>query len=197
MKPSRVAADFSVELFDWNQLEQAKSLGVGNIDLARIEPFLASEQIVKLSSNKHGQRGQIRLRLVFQPEIIAKSRKATSTFSTAGRTMTSLGGLPVTAGKGVLSGVAGVFKQKENRQDDVFASIPAAQVAVASDGTQISATNFPSSENIASGTTGTLNLTVVEAKDLSQNDIRPYVTVRVGEKEFKTKHTQKTMSPEW
>jgi len=170
---------------------------VGNIDLARIEPFLASEQVVKLSSTKHGQRGQIRLRLVFQPEIIAKSRKATSTFSTAGRTMTSLGGLPVTAGKGVLSGVAGVFKQKENRQDEVFASIPAGQVVVASDGTQISATNFPSSENITPGTTGTLNLTVVDAKDLSQNDIRPYVTLRVGEKEFKTKHTQKTMSPEW
>ncbi len=172
---------------------------MGNIDLARIEPFLASEQIVKLSSNKHGQRGQIRLRLVFQPEIIAKSRKATSTFSAAGRTMTSIGGLPVTAGKGVLSGVAGVFKQKENRQDDVVASIPAGQVVGTSDGTQISETNLPSSENVASGTAepGTLNVTVVDAKDLSQNDIKPYVTVRIGEKEFKTKHTQKTMSPEW
>ena len=35
--------------------------------------------------------------------------------------------------QGVLPGVAGVFKQKENHQDDVFASIPAGQVVVASD----------------------------------------------------------------
>lgn len=172
---------------------------MGSIDLARIEPFLASEQIVKLTSNKHGQRGQIRLRLVFQPEIIARSRKATSTFTNAGRAMTSIGGLPVSAGKGVIQGVAGVFKQKENRQDDVFASVPAGQAIGAPDGTQISGASFPSAENVASGNTepGSLKVTVIDAKDLSQNDSKPYVTVRVGEKEFKTKHTHKTMSPEW
>ena len=46
---------------------------------------------------------------------------------------------------------------------------------------------------------GLLRVTVVDAKDLSSgpDSIKPYVVVRVGEKESKTKHAGKTTSPEW
>jgi Ca2+-dependent lipid-binding protein len=204
--PSRVGADFTIELFDWNQLEQAKSLGMGKIELATIEPFQANEQIVNLSSTKHGDQGSVRVRLVFQPEIIAKSRKATSTFTSAGRAMTTIGGLPVHAGKGVVHGVAGIFKRKDNSSDDdVVGSVPAnlssgqaTMPVAASDAKEMKVAAFPSSDDLhgPSNEPGTLRVTVLDAKDLSQSDVKPYATIRLGDKEFKTKHV-KSLTPEW
>ena len=86
------------------------SLGSAKIDVASLEPFEATEQTVHLSSAKHGEKGEILTRMMFTPEIIAKSRNSTSTFSSAGRTMTQFGGIPVSAGMGVLHGVTGVLK---------------------------------------------------------------------------------------
>lgn len=197
--PSRVAAELTVELFDWNQIEQAKSLGVGRIDVAGIEPFQATEQNVKLSTNKRGEKGSIRVRLVFQPGIIAKSRKATSTLTSAGRAVTTIGGLPVSAGKGVFQGVAGVFKNREASIPDPISPttpFPAIGSAEAAHG---STTSLPFVENavVTAPEPGSLRVTVLNAKDLSHNDVKPYVTLRVGDREVKTKHTQKTHSPEW
>ena len=59
-----------LEVFDWNQIEQAKSLGSCNIELESLEPFTAVERTVQLSSAKHGEKGEIRLRLLFTPEIL-------------------------------------------------------------------------------------------------------------------------------
>jgi hypothetical protein len=36
----------------------------------------------------------------------------------------------------------------------------------------------------------------LDAKDLPGGDIKPYVAVKVGDKEFKTKH-MKVANPEW
>jgi Ca2+-dependent lipid-binding protein len=210
VQPSRVGADFTVELFDWNQIEQAKSLGVGKIDLASLEPFAAREVSVNLSSPKHGAKGQIRMRFVFQPSIIAKSRKNTSTFTSAGRAMTQLGGLPVNAGKGVfhgvaggVAGIAGVFKRGDKDADDsngVPPDFPAGQSShpiETPDTIQGATASFPSSDDHANHEPGTLRVTVLDAKDLSPQDAKPYATLRVGDKEFKTKHTGKTSAPEW
>lgn len=110
--PSRVAAAFNVEVFDWDQIGTATSLGVGHLDLAKLEPFEAINETITLSTTKHGVKGSVRVRLVFQPAIIVKSRKNTSTFSTAGRAVTQVGSIPLGVGKGVakgaLSGVVGV-----------------------------------------------------------------------------------------
>lgn len=208
VQPSRVGADFTVELFDWNQIEQAKSLGIGKIDLSSLEPFEAREVSVNLVSPKHGEKGRIRMRFVFQPSIIAKSRKNTSTFTTAGRAMTQLGGLPVNAGKGVfhgvaggVAGIAGVFKRGGDKDSDdgVPLDLPAGQASHpidASDSTK-GTTSFPSSDDQATHEPGTLRVTVLGAKDLSPQDAKPYATLRLGDKEFKTKHTGKTSAPEW
>lgn len=215
-QPSRVKADFSVEIFDWNQIEQAKSLGEGTIDVVNLEPFEAKEILVNLVSTKHGEKGVIRLRVVFTPEIIAKERKNTSTFSTAGRAMTVIGGLPGQAGKGVFHGVHGaahgvhgLFKRDKSGKDDdaedeaLPPSLPtgqASQPVGVSPNLQMAATTFPAStENLngADNGPGTLRITVLSAKDLAHQDIKPYATIRVGDKEFKTKHTGKTNAPEW
>ncbi|KAE9395950.1 hypothetical protein BT96DRAFT_958377 [Gymnopus androsaceus JB14] len=180
---SRVASDFNVELFDWNQLEQAKSLGSAQIDLAELEPFQATEKTLNLTSPKHGDKGHIRLRLMFQPEVIIKSRKNTSTFSSAGRAMTQIGGLPMTAGKGVLHGMTGILKKGNKGEDSTEL------------GLSNHATDLPSGQQSHPvGTSdhsapGTLRVTIIDAKDLSGGDVKAYVQ--------KTKHSGKTASPEW
>ncbi|KAF7437156.1 hypothetical protein PC9H_003992 [Pleurotus ostreatus] len=206
--PSRVAADFTVEIFDWNQIEQAKSLGIAKIDLADIEPFTAIERTLNLTSNKHGEKGQIRIRLMFQPEIIAKSRKNTSTFSTAGRAMTQIGSIPLGAGKGVFHGVTGVFKRNKDDDSEPENDAPSGQASQPiptgnGENGNGNFTAFPTSDSGASidngggGEPGTLRVTVLDAKDLPSNDYKPYAIIRIGDKEVKTKHTGKTATPEW
>ncbi|KAG2350711.1 tricalbin [Suillus weaverae] len=213
--PSREAADFSLEVFDWNQLEQSKSLGRGTINLHDIEPFEAAEQMIELSSEKHGAKGHVAIRLIFQPEIIAKSRKATSTFSSAGRAMTQIGSLPFGAGKGVVRGIGNVFKREfggSHEKLDVPHAIPEAAAGQASrpigeptadEDTNVTATSaFLSLNRTPSllgppSEPGTLRVTMISAKDVSMVDTKPYAVIRVGDKEFKTKHGIKTSSPEW
>ncbi|KIY50784.1 tricalbin [Fistulina hepatica ATCC 64428] len=204
---SRTASKFSVEVFDWNQLEQAKSLGTAVIDLNELEPFNGVDRTFPLVSPKQSDAGQIRLRLTFRPQIVTKSRKSTSTFSAAGRTMTQLGGLPVSAGKGMFSGVTavtGVLRKGlgggEDDSLDPIAEVPAGQAsrAVAPEAVAPEAMTFPTnSAGPASNAHGTLKVTVIDAKDLSPDDCKPYTTIRVGDTEVKTKHTGKTATPEW
>ncbi|OJA07635.1 hypothetical protein AZE42_01107 [Rhizopogon vesiculosus] len=213
--PSREVADFAVEVFDWNQLEQSKSLGRGAVNLRDIEPFEASEQTITLSLEKHGAKGQIAVRLVFQPEIIAKSRKATSTFSTAGRAMTQIGSLPLGAGKGVVRGIGSVFKRDFGGSHEKLdpQAVPEAAAGQAShpveehsivggDTIGANAATFPSLSRTPSSSgppsePGTLRVTMMSAKDLSTPEAKPYAVIRVGDKETKTKHANKTSSPEW
>jgi hypothetical protein len=167
--------------------------------------------MLQLSSEKHGAKGQVAVRVVFQPEIIAKSRKATSTFSTAGRAMTQIGSLPLGAGKGVIHGLGSVFRKSSHEKLGTSQVVPEAATGQASHpvgntvgGETIVANTaaFPSLSRTPSSSgppsePGTLRVTMISAKDLSMTDAKPYVVIRVGDKEIKTKHGNKTSSPEW
>lgn len=198
-------------MFDWNQIEQAKSLGAAKIDLEGLEPFQGAEHDVKLIHNKHGEKGFVRVNLMFRPEIIVKARKNTSTFSTAGRAFTQVGHLPVGAGKGVVHGItgvaAGILRRggggSDSDDDKSLKEIPAGQASqqVGTNGlmpasSTFSAYNGEATANGAVTQPGTLRVTVIEAKDVSTGDVKPYAVVRVGDKEFKTKHI-KSQAPEW
>ncbi|KAL4069403.1 C2 domain-containing protein [Scleroderma citrinum] len=203
--PSRVAADFTVEVFDWNQLEQAKSLGVGRIQLDDLEPFVSVERFVTLSSEKHGEKGAVHIRMLFQPEIIARTRKNTSTFSVATRAVTHIGSLPMEAGKGVLHGVGSIFKRDEKKEINLplhteVPPPPPVQSTGSSQGSGIKpARSMESLAPVAaSSEPGSLRVVVFGAKDLQTQDPKPYAVVRVGDKEQKTKHGHsKTSTPEW
>lgn len=206
---------------DWNQIEQSKSLGIGSIDLESIEPSQPTTRIVTLSTPKLGTVGEIYVNLLFEPSILVKSRKHT-TFSTPGRAMTQAAGIPLGAGKGLVSGVGiagktvkGVFMRDHNssssslvippngyHRDSVDHSLPA---------TSGPSAGLPTSGIVASSPSsggskfpddyGILKVTVLGGKDLvgaSVGDpVKAYVIVKVGEKEQKTKHTAKTLTPEW
>ncbi|KAI9462339.1 tricalbin [Lactarius psammicola] len=213
---SRVGADFQVEIFDWNQLDQSKSLGSAKINLEDIEPFVATERTLMLSSEKRGNKGQLNISMVFQPGIIVKSRKNTSTFSAAGRTMTAIGSAPLNAGKGVFHGVAGVFRRGKDSDDDhslfgwgaqpepkaVIPDNPGTQVSQPlGDGERLGVPAVASTGVIGHNAPlehGVLKVLVLDAKDLIGGpDVKPYAIVRIGDKEHKTKHAGKTVAPEW
>ncbi|KAG8983790.1 hypothetical protein FRB95_008982 [Tulasnella sp. JGI-2019a] len=226
MVPSRVTSAFSVEVFDWNQIEQAKSLGEGDIDLAAIDPFTTKEIVVPLSLPSAGPKGSIRVRLLFHPEIIAKSRKSTSTFGTAGRAMSSVASAPLGAGKGVLHGVGavgkvgkGLFSRPKPIEEDnePVSEPPSTQLSVPVAGRELPATSADASATlpVASSTAlavademgpppegGSIRVTVIGAKDVSmagESSIKPYLVLRAGngKEEFKTKHAGKTQAPQW
>jgi len=182
--------------------------------LEDIEPLEAAERTVPLLSEKRGYKGEIKISMVFQPEIIVRARKSTSTFSAAGRTMTAIGSAPINAGKGVLQGVAGVFRRGKDSDEEQIVynpgtlpepkavpDIPGTQASrPVGDGGHLGVPSVPTGTSGHSGPSehGTLRVSVLDAKDLVGGpDGKPYAVVRVGEKEVKTKHLGKTVTPEW
>ena len=217
-----MGSDFWVELFDWNQIEQAKSLGKARIDLEALEPFESVEQVLPLSHHKHGDKGTVRVRLLFSPEIIMKERKNTSTFNTAGRAATQIGHIPMSAGRGVVQGVTGVFRRGKGTNSTVSEDDEDGPATATIEKTPTTSRFLGRKASMASiderralraspsngalsvdqngdGVTesGTVRVSIISCKDLGQSDVKPYATVRVGDKEYKTKHGQKTASPEW
>ncbi|KAJ9157726.1 C2 domain-containing protein [Pleurostoma richardsiae] len=110
--PSRTAAKFNVKVMDWDFADKPDFLGQAAIDLAQLEPFKAQE--VKLSledkSGKAGGAGMLRLRLLFRPDYVTRTRHGTSTFSgtfaAPGRIVTGVAGAPIKGGAAV-AGVVG------------------------------------------------------------------------------------------
>lgn len=121
--------------------------------------------------------------------------------------MTQLGGLPVSAGKDVLRGVAGVFKHHKDREalHDIHApaasTVPAVlQEATTNDSLDSSLAAVPTKPSLDSNAPpsnepGTLKVVVVNGS--LSDDSKAYLVLRVGDKEVKTKHSAKTTHPEW
>ncbi len=123
--------------------------------------------------------------------------------------MTQLGGLPVSAGRGVLQGVTSVFKQKDQDRGSPDSQSRIPPVPTASTALQEAPTNnslepslvaLPTKSSIDSNAPpsnepGALKVVVVSA---SLNDeSKAYIVLRVGDKEVKTKYSIKTSHPEW
>lgn len=137
--------------------------------------------------------------MVFQPEIIVRTRKNTSTFSVATRAVTTIGSLPMEAGKGVLHGVGNIFKSALPPHHEV-PSPPPVQSTGSSAGSGVKAARSVESLTpvVAPSEPGSLRVVVLSGKDLQAHDAKPYVVIRVGDKEQKTKHGHhKTSTPEW
>ncbi|KAG8744411.1 hypothetical protein FRC10_010189 [Ceratobasidium sp. 414] len=216
MVPSRVSADFFLEVFDWNQVETAKSLGSGTIELADLVPFETVTRFIKLSSPKHGERGQIQIRMLFRPEIIAKARTKTSTFSTAGRAMTQVGGLPLGAGRSVGRKALGIFGHRDKNESTEEFPVPVLPVPAVEgngNGTANGAANRAPSGSVGSAAgvavkpmasptsgPGTLKVTLHRARDLAgieEGDIaKPFAILKIGDRDHKSKHI-KSNTPEW
>ena len=96
---SRTAANFMVNVYDWDFGEKADFLGKSAINLEILEPFQQQEVTLTLD----GQSGVIRLRMLFKPDYIIRSRQGSSTFSGTFAVPGKVIGAPV---KGVGKGAA-------------------------------------------------------------------------------------------
>lgn len=106
--PSRVHADFIVQVFDWDRVGASDKLGQAQIDLKELEPMQQSTMALKLS-HEGSEHGVVHLKLTFRPGFITRSRQTTSTFTGIGRVATGLGGTVLSTGAGVgIGAVKGV-----------------------------------------------------------------------------------------
>ncbi|ORZ17605.1 C2 domain-containing protein [Lobosporangium transversale] len=109
---SRMEDQLSFEVFDWNQIGSAKSLGVGALDIRNIQLVLPNEYIVPIS-NKHNQ-GEVQLRLKFIPEFLSSNKRRSgfgATFLGTGIGLAAQGGQALghvgMAGVGAVAGGVG------------------------------------------------------------------------------------------
>lgn len=133
--PSRIAAKFRVNVMDWDFADKPDYLGGADINLDTLEPFKAQE--VKLILD--GKSGSLRLRLLFRPDYVTRSKMGTSTFSgtfaAPGRIVTGVAGAPIKGATGIVHGVgkgASFIKRGftgRKKDDDQAASSPASGLA--------------------------------------------------------------------
>ncbi|KAF4637044.1 hypothetical protein G7Y89_g1044 [Cudoniella acicularis] len=130
--PSRTGAKFICNVYDWDFGEKADFLGSAAINLEMLDPFQAQEYNLALD----GKSGSVRLRLLFRPDYVTRSRQGSSTFSgtfaTPGRIVTGVAGAPI---KGVGFAAAGVgkgasfirhgFKSKKKEEEEANANAAA------------------------------------------------------------------------
>ncbi|OCK83371.1 tricalbin [Lepidopterella palustris CBS 459.81] len=103
---SRTAAKFEVVVYDWDFGEKADLLGKAAINLEILEPFMAQEVTLGLD----GKSGAVRLKMLFKPDYVVRSRQGSSTFSGTFAAPGKVIGAPVKGvGKGavLVGGVVG------------------------------------------------------------------------------------------
>ncbi|KAK0631828.1 C2 domain-containing protein [Immersiella caudata] len=104
--PSRTAAKFKATVWDWDFADKPDLLGAAQINLGLLDPFKAQEMRFALD----GKSGTLRLRLVFRPDYVTRTRQGSSTFSgtfaVPGKIVTGVAGVPLKGGVAV-AGVVG------------------------------------------------------------------------------------------
>ncbi|KAF9093700.1 hypothetical protein BGX27_001575 [Mortierella sp. AM989] len=212
---SRADDQLSLEIFDWNQLSVAKSLGTATVDLRNIQLVLPNDFLISLQ-NKHNQ-GEVQLRLKFLPEFLSSNKRKSvfgATFLGGGQAIgqagiagvgaVGQGALDVTGivGKGAIKGVGAVGK-------GVFGGLSAGASAVGLGKRSDKASSQPigsaptdSDNTMATGVPGNLTIHVIEADGLLAVDKSgasdPYVKVTAGGQNImKTKVKKETLTPNW
>lgn len=99
---SRTAADFKCLVYDWDFGDKSDHLGTAAIDLSVLEPFQPAETGYGLD----GKSGTVRLKLMFKPDYVQRSRQGSSTFSGTFAPAGKVVGAPI-KGVGLVGGAVG------------------------------------------------------------------------------------------
>jgi C2 domain len=112
---SRIGANFRVDVYDWDFGDKADYLGGSPIDLESLDPFVSKE----VHLNLDGKSGTIRLKLVFKPSYVTRTRQGNSTMSGTFATPGKIVGAPVKGvgmvGGGVIKGASFLGRGLKNR----------------------------------------------------------------------------------
>ncbi|KAF2756287.1 tricalbin [Pseudovirgaria hyperparasitica] len=104
---SRTAAQFDVVVYDWDFGDKADLLGKAAINLDILEPFQAQEVTLGLD----GKSGAVRLKMLFKPDYVTRTRQGSSTFHGTFAAPGKVIGAPVKGvGKGAVFVGGGVVK---------------------------------------------------------------------------------------
>lgn len=126
---SRIGANMRVEVFDWDFGDKADHLGAAPVDLEALEPFQASEVTLPLD----GKSGAIRLKLLFKPTYVIRSRQGSSTFSGTFAVPGKIVGAPVKGvgfvGSNVIRGASFLKHGLKGRSKDKNQSVDTASLA--------------------------------------------------------------------
>lgn len=157
--PSRTAAKFDLKVYDYDFADKPDFLGGAEINLDSLDPFKASEARYLLD----GKSGSVRLRMLFRPDYVTRTRQGTSTFSgtfaAPGRIVTGVAGAPIKGGVAVAGVVGhgvgkgatflrrGIFGKKEGIEEADPMDVP----VIAANGTEI--TDSPKRERTDSSQT--------------------------------------------
>ncbi|BFZ64699.1 Tricalbin-2 [Saitoella coloradoensis] len=121
---SRTAANFRVDVYDWDANSRDDFLGSGRINLSEIEPFTAKTLTIPLN----GKSGEVTVRVVFRPSWVARTRRNTTSTFSGRRALTNVASAPVkgvgAAGHGLHKAGSflkhGIFgKHKEGSQEEL------------------------------------------------------------------------------
>ncbi len=104
---SRIGADFKVTVWDWDAVGNDDFLGEAKINLELLEPLTPREYKLPLE----GKSGMIRIRILFRPAYVIRSRQSSSTFSggtlaAPARAVSGMAGAPMKGVGMVGSGMA-------------------------------------------------------------------------------------------
>ena len=141
---SRTAADFKVRVMDWDFGDKADFLGEADINLELLEPFQPQEITLGLD----GKSGAVRLKLLFKPAYVTRSRQGSSTFQGTFATPGKIVGAPVkgvgkvggAVGGGVAKGASFIrhgFKSKKDTPDTSNGFVEPPGIEEAANGTPV------------------------------------------------------------
>ena len=99
---SRTAANFKLAVWDWDMGDKDDLLGEATINLDLLDPFKPSEIVLRLD----GKSGVVRLKMLFKPDYVIRSRQGSSTFSGTFAAPGKIVGAPV-KGVGKVGGAVG------------------------------------------------------------------------------------------
>ncbi len=114
---SRAAAEFKCDVYDWDRADRADHLGTTAINLRNLEPFQPTEMGYALD----GKSGTLRLKLLFKPDYVQRSRQGSSTFSGTFAPAGKVVGAPIKGvGKGASFLKRGFTSKTKGGQDDAI-----------------------------------------------------------------------------
>ncbi|KAG0171493.1 hypothetical protein DFQ28_001023 [Apophysomyces sp. BC1034] len=197
---SRVTASFRVEVLDWNQIQGHEPLGSGGISIrgGSVESFVARDVLIPLDGVS-GVSGSVRVRLLWQPQLLVRKKTHTSMLATTTRIFTKTINTKQTAtfdySKKPQTGrsTTSLLSNNSPRTEMMHPSrVPSAVAGVTEETEKVG----------GEGMDGTIMVRLIEARGLHGVDkggtSDPFVRVRIGRQQvYKTKHIKKSLSPVW